>query len=181
MMKKFLNILFLVFLTTNAWAKSGVNIFAYPRKVPESSIYNQYGKAFKLEDFQGNFLLVVFWSKTCIPCLREMESLNSFSKKVSSNGIHVLLVSPAEDWQTPEEQRAFLKRYKGEDLDFYVDKKASLASDFGIFTSPHTVLINADSMEIGRIRGSVDWDDSDVVEYIYKIKAQHQGLGPEDE
>jgi len=180
MMKKFLSVLFLVFFATNAWAKSGVNIFAYPRKVPESSIYNQYGKSFKLEDFQGNFLLVIFWSKTCIPCLREMEDLSKFAKKVAGNNIQVLLVSPAEDWETAEEQRAFLRRYKGEDLDFYVDRKNALAADFGIFTSPHTVLVNADSMEIGRIRGSVDWDDEDVIEYIYKIKAQHQGTGNEE-
>ena len=26
--------------------------------------------------------------------------------------------------------------------------------------------------EIGRIRGAADWDDEDVIEYIYKIKAQ---------
>ena len=120
MTKKILTILFLMLLATNSWAKGGVNIFAYPRKVPESPIYNQYGKSFNLEDFQGNFLLIVFWSKTCIPCLREMEDLSKFAKKVAGNGIQILLVSPAEDWQTAEEQRTFLRRYKGEDLDFYV-------------------------------------------------------------
>ena len=48
-----------------------------------------------------------------------------------------------------------------------------LAEDLGIFTSPNTVLINRKGEEIGRIRGSIDWDDDDVIEYIYKIKAQH--------
>ena len=173
MIKKIFYLFLLVYFAVTAEVRAGINIFAYSRLVPESPIYNQYGQAFKLEDFKGSFLIVVFWSKTCIPCLREMEDLSNFAKETANNGIQVLLVSPEEDWQTAEEQRAFLKRYKGEDLDFYTDKKAKLASDFGIFTSPHAVLVNAESMEIGRIRGAVDWDDSDVIEYIYKIKAQN--------
>jgi len=28
-------------------------------------------------------------------------------------------------------------------------------------------------MEIGRIRGAVDWDKEDIIEYIYTIKAQN--------
>ena len=46
---------------------------------------------------------------------------------------------------------------------------------FGIFTSPHAVLIDKNSMEIGRISGAVEWDDDDVVEKIYQIKAQNGG------
>lgn len=56
---------------------------------------------------------------------------------------------------------------------FYVDKKGDLSADLGIFTSPNTVLINRHGKEIGRIRGSVEWDDDEVIEYIYKIKAQN--------
>lgn len=173
MFKKILLVFVLLCFASTAWAEKGANIFAYPRKVPETSIYNQYGQAFKLKDFAGDFLIVVFWSKTCIPCLREMDNLNEFANQTKDNGVRVILVSPAEDWMNEDEQKAFLKRYGAADLDAYVDRKAALATDFGIFTSPHAVLVNGESMEIGRIRGSVDWDDEDVIEYIYKIKAQN--------
>ena len=66
-----------------------------------------------------------------------------------------------------------LQKYGAPDLDFYVDKKGDLSADLGIFTSPNTVLINRHGKEIGRIRGSVEWDDDEVIEYIYKIKAQN--------
>ncbi len=173
MFKKICLSLCVIFFAVTAHAAGGVNIFAYPREVPQTPIYNQYGQAFELKDFTGNFVIAVFWSKTCIPCLREMDDLNAFVKKTSGNGIKVILISPAEEWLSEGEQRAFLRRYGATEVDFYVDKKAKLAMDFGIFTSPHTVLINEESMEIGRIRGSVDWDDDDIIEYIYKIKAQH--------
>ncbi len=173
MFRAVLVVLFLGCFAFSVEAKSGVNIFAYPRDVPKQSIFNKYGKSFKLADFAGDFLIVVFWSKTCIPCLKELKGLDGFVNKTSNDGIKLILVSPEEEWLTETEQQALLKRYRAESLDYYVDRKAKLTSAFGIFTSPHAVLINEESMEIGRIRGSVDWDDDDVINYIYKIKAQN--------
>jgi peroxiredoxin len=174
MMKKILYVLAMLFFADVAWAESGINIFAYPRKVPDTPVYDRDGKAVRLDSFAGNFLLAVFWSKTCVPCLREMKDLSEFVKKTQDNGIKVILVSSESEWINDEiGQKAFLARYGGADLDYYVDKKGALATDFGIFTSPHTVLVDKESMEIGRIRGSVEWDDDDVIEYIYKLKAEH--------
>ena len=59
------------------------------------------------------------------------------------------------------------------DLETYVDDKSDLAAAFGIFSSPVTVLVSREGKEIGRIRGSADWDSSEVIEYMYKIKAEH--------
>ena len=165
--------LLLIFFTTNAFAKKGVNIFTYPRDVPNAKIFNQYGQSFNLKDFAGDFLIVIFWSKTCVPCIREIADINEFIKKTKGTGIKLITVSSEKEWISPEEHKAFLKKYGGKDIEFYSDRKSALANSFGIFTSPHTVLISPDSMEIGRIRGSVDWDDSDVIEYIYKLKSKY--------
>lgn len=173
MFKKILFVLALMIFPLFARAEKGVNLFAYSREISDTNLYNRYGKAVRLRDFSGDFLIVVFWSRTCIPCLRELDDLNEFVKKTAGNGIKVILVSPENEWIDGDEQKAFLKRYGGQNLDFYVDRKEKLAFEFGIFTSPHTVLINANSMEIGRIRGAVDWDDKNVIEYMYRIKAQH--------
>jgi len=83
------------------------------------------------------------------------------------------MVSPHEDWSFENEQQTILKKYGGLNLETYTDKNSALATDFGIFSSPHTVLVNADSMEIGRIRGALDWDDEDVIEHILRIKAEN--------
>lgn len=173
MLKKIILTILLIFFTSTAFAKKKVNIFTYPREVPNIKIFNQQGKSFSLKDFAGEFLIVIFWSKTCIPCIREIDNINNFIKKTDGAGIKLITVSPEKEWSSPEEQKIFLKKYGGNNIDFYSDKKSSLANNFGIFTSPHTVLINQSSMEIGRIRGSVDWDDDDVIEYIYKLKTQN--------
>lgn len=173
MTKRIILILFLLFLTTPAFAKKGVNIFSYPREAPKEKIFDQYGKSITLKEFSGDFLIVSFWSKKCIPCIREIDEINEFIKKTKGTGIKLITVSPEKEWASPEEQRFFLKKYGGHDIEFYSDRKSALANSFGIFSSPHAVLINSDSMEIGRIRGSVDWNDEDVIEYIYKLKTSY--------
>jgi len=173
MMKRLISVCLMAFGMMMVSAEASINIFAYSREAPDTKIYDSFGRAAKLSDFKGNFVIAVFWSKTCVPCLREMKELNAFANKTKDNGVKVILVSAEKDWHSREEQVALLQKYGGNDLEFYVDKDSALANEFGIFTSPHAVLINAENMEIGRIRGAIDWDDSDVEEYIYKLKAQN--------
>lgn len=173
MIKKLLILVMALVWCENAAAKSGLNLFAYPREAPKTPIYTPAGQALKLSDFKGEFLLVMFWSRYCAPCIKELDDINEFVLKTRNNGIKVLLVSKDDEWTDVTEQRELLKKYKAPDVDFYTDKEGKLSGDFGIFSSPHTVLINTKSEEIGRIRGSVDWGDDDVIEYIYKIKAQN--------
>lgn len=153
-------------------AAGGINIFAYSRPAPETKIYDAYGKAENLQNFGGDFVIAVFWSKKCIPCIRELDNLNRFANKTKDDGIKVILISAENEWNSEEEQKNFLAKYGAGDLAFFVDKNSDLAKDFGIFTSPHAVLIDDKSMEIGRIRGAVEWDDEDVIEEIYRIKAE---------
>lgn len=156
----------------NAGSK-GLNIFAFPRDVPETPIYVATGKKINLKAFEGDFTLVIFWSKHCVPCIKELDNLNIFSNQTKDNGVKVILVSREDEWISLDEQRKFLAKFKAPDLEFYLDKDGKLAEDFGIFSSPHTVLINKSSQEIGRISGSVEWDEPEVIEYIYQLKAQH--------
>ena len=95
-----------------AAAKSGLNIFAYPREAPQTPIYTADGKAIKLGDFKGKFLLVMFWSRYCAPCIRELDEINTFVNKTKDNGIEVLLVSQDDEWTMPGEQKELLKKYR---------------------------------------------------------------------
>ena len=83
------------------------------------------------------------------------------------------MISNNSEWKNVSEQRRFLNKYKAQDLDFYTDNSGQVAADLGIFTSPHTVLINTQGQEIGRIRGSADWSRPAVIKYIRDLKEKH--------
>lgn len=173
MLKIFLLILMILGFCTNAVAKDIVNIYDIPRKVPIRTVYHESGKRYLLSDFKGEFVLVVFWSKTCAICVRELDNLNNFHNTVKGNGIKVIAVSPSSDWVDDAQAKNFLRRRGAPDLDVYIDEEGDLAADFGIYSTPHSVLINRKGEEIGRIRGGAQWDDEKIIEYFYKVKAKH--------
>ncbi len=149
-----------------------VNIFKISRDVPKSQIVHESGLSSRLTDFNGQFVVAVFWSRTCGPCIKELKDLNAFYKAALKDDIRLILISPKKEWKNALEQRRFLKKFGAPDVEFYTDDKGKLASDFGIFTTPHTVLINEEGQEIGRIKGTAKWADKRVLKYIKSLKKE---------
>ena len=118
MIKKILILGLLLLWSGFAAAKSGLNIFAYPREAPQTPIYTAEGKAIKLGELKGQFLLVMFWSRYCAPCIKELDEINTFVNKTKDTGIEVLLVSKDDEWTIPEEQEGLLKKYKATDIKY---------------------------------------------------------------
>lgn len=154
-------------------ASANVNIYPVPRTVPNKSILHESGKRYKLSDFKGEFLVVVFWSKKCSVCIKELDDLNGFYNAVKSKGVKLIVVSPSGEWKNMAQTKDFLVKRKAPDLEVYWDEGGELASGLGIFALPHNVLINKKGEEIGRIRGGADWDDGKVIKFIYELKNKH--------
>lgn len=165
-------ILLLLIMAEFVYAKNRANIYEYSRAVPQKEITGESGNKVKLDDFNGDFVIAVFWSRYCGPCIRELKSLSRFARQTRHDGIRVVMISPKGEWAGGfDEQRRFLRRFDADELEAYVDEKEKLASALGIFSSPVSVLVSRDGQEIGRIRGSIEWDKPEVIEYIYKVKA----------
>lgn len=169
----FLSALLMLLSVSMVKAEDMVNIYKTPRSVPVHKIIHQSGRNYLLSDFKGEFVVAVFWSRDCGPCVAELRSLNEFYKITQNKGIRLLLISENEKWKNVAEQKKFLKKYGAPDVEFYVDEYGQVASDLGIFTSPHTVLINTKGEEIGRIRGSADWSSRKVIKYIEELKEKY--------
>ena len=178
-MIKLFTIGLMALLTANSALAStdGVNLYDEPRDLPQKPLIRQDGSQVNLsKDFKDNLVLAMFWSRHCMPCVQELDDIKAFDKRVKDNGVRVVLISPSQEWQTPEEQQEFLNKYGADEMDFYTDERGNMAAALGIFTSPNTVLINKSGQEIGRIRGAADWDSDAVVEYIYKLKSDYENL-----
>ncbi len=156
--------------------EKNVNIYLSSREAPDTAFYDPNGHKFTLDDFKGKFILLLFWSRDCVPCIKELKSIKGFYNATYGTNIEMVVISDAKEWKNAEELKEFLKKYKAEGLPTYIDRKGKLGESFGVFTYPHTVLINAKGNEIGRIRGAADWDDDDVIEYIFKLKAQYNNF-----
>ena len=137
-MKKYILIFlsaFLFSLSVSARDKA-VNIYEVPRNMPQREIFNEFGHKIKLDSFKGEFVLLMVWSRNCTPCVKELKNINGFVNKTREDKIRVVMLSPNTEWNTLEEQRYFVNKFGGSDLELYTDKDGKLAEDLGIFTSP---------------------------------------------
>ena len=156
--------------------EKNVNIYLSSREIPQKVFYNSNGHKLTLDDFHGKFVLLLYWSRDCVPCIKELKSLNGFYNKTYGSSIELILISNGKEWKNIEEKRKFMKIYKAGDMNFYIDPEGKIAESFGIFAFPHTVLINTKGREIGRIRGAADWDEPEILEYIHNLKSKYNNL-----
>ena len=171
-------------LVLGAWGgRKPINIYDEPRELPDRKMFlhEENGKAYKLDSFKGNFVIAIFWSRYCNPCLQELEPLSAFQQQIEGTDIKLVMISPASEWVSAAEQKRFLTQFGASNLDYYVDRKGDLSADLGIFTSPNTVLINSQGQEIGRIRGAVKWERQETIDYIFRLKAKHDKPLPKAE
>ncbi len=164
--------LFLLFAVFCQSANAKINIFPKARYIPELSFYSDSGKAYKLKDFKSELLMAVLWSRYCGPCISDMKKLDTFSEKMKSKGVRVIIISPEKDFKTADERHAFLRKIEAPHLESYIDRKSNFINGMGVFVTPAAILVNRNNEEAGQITGSVKWDDDDVIDYILKLKTK---------
>ena len=125
-----------------------------PQPIPDVTILTQDGNLVKLtEHTKGNFTIVNLWATWCLPCIREMPSLNRLRKVMT--GITILAVS--ED-ATLEQAQAFLIREGLTGLGLYHDPRGRLAQALGMQGLPSTYILQATGHVVARLEGEATWD-----------------------
>lgn len=154
-----------LFLTLFTWlpaiAAEGAGLeqrFVY--QSPARDVFNlrfedEKGKAYKLSDFKGRYVLLNVWATWCKPCVKEMPSLDALQKQLDPKKI--ALIALAQDRNGTVVIPAFYKRHELHNLKTYVDPEGMGLTQLGVRGVPTTLLINPEGKEIGRIENEVDW------------------------
>lgn len=122
-----------------------------------------------LAGFKGRGLVVNFWATWCIPCVREMPSLDRLAKALEGSGIEVIAIS--EDRKALEKVPPFLAELGLKNLDLYFDVRGALSRKLGAEGLPTTILITSEGVNLGRIMGALEWDSPEVEAYLRKALA----------
>ncbi|NQV47080.1 MAG: TlpA family protein disulfide reductase, partial [Rhodospirillaceae bacterium] len=117
-----------------------------------------------IADFKGRGVGMNFWATWCVPCIREMPALSRLKELVADHGIDVLALSV--DRGGAKVVRPFLDKQGITNLDILLDKKGYVMRKVGITGLPVTILIDADGIERGRVRGIAEWDSPAVIGFL---------------
>ena len=108
-------------------------------KAAEFVLPGKGGKAVKLSDFKGKFVLLDFWATWCGPCIREMPRVKTLHEKLHPKGLEIVGVSLDKD---PEALAAFLEKNPLPWETLAGDDTQELAGKYAVRAIPTMMLVD---------------------------------------
>ena len=122
-----------------------------PEALPAATFQDATGKERTLADWRGKVVVLNLWATWCLPCRKEMPSLDRLQKDMGSDKFEVVAVSV--DRKGAEASRRFLNETNVTQLALYVDATARLSSELRAVGLPATLLIDTEGRDyIGYLR-----------------------------
>lgn len=147
-------------------AAIGIAPVTPPKLAPSFAFADDAAHSLNLTDFNGRAVILNFWATWCVPCRQEMRSLDRLQAKLGGPRFQVVAVSI--DKQGATVVQPFYRELGLRSLSIYLDPSAKAPSVLGIEGVPATLLIGADSREIGRKLGALEWDSPAVIDALRK-------------
>ena len=121
-------------------------------------------RKFNLSDYQGNLVLLNFWATWCVPCKKEMPSLDLLQVNKNLNNLKIFPINVGQE--NIEKTSKFFEDLEIKNLKLYFDSPITLAKKFGLRGIPTSILINKEGLEFARIIGSIDFKDKKFIEWL---------------
>src|SRR3954470_1395901 len=93
-----------------------------PLRVPDLVFHDAAGAERRLADWQGRTVLLNLWATWCVPCRKEMPTLDALEQKLGGPDFQVVAVNI--DTRDAEKPKAFLKEVGATHLGYYADASA---------------------------------------------------------
>ena len=126
-------------------------------------------KDFNLNDVdltgkKGNIMILNFWATWCVPCKKEMPSLENLSKEYPE-----ILIYPV-NLEKPNKNKTqkFFADLEISKLNIYFDPNFSLVKLFNMRGVPTSILIDKNGKEFGRVIGEIDFFDKSFINLLKK-------------
>ena len=166
--KIYIHIIFVFLISKNVLADNdfskNIVIHEKPKVIKELKFKDLNLQDVDLTNKKGNIMILNFWATWCMPCRREMPSLEKLTH------LHPEIKVYAINMEKPNKLKAqdFFKFIGVLSLDIYFDPKLDLVKKFKMRGLPTSILIDKDGNEFGRIVGEVNFIDKNFVELLKK-------------
>ena len=118
-----------------------------------------------LTNKKGNIMILNFWASWCMPCKREMPSLEKLAQNYPKIKIYPV------NMEKPNKLRAsdFYKNLGITGLDIYFDPEFKLAKKFKMRGMPTSILIDKNGNEFARVLGEIDFFSDNFIVFLKKF------------
>jgi thiol-disulfide isomerase/thioredoxin len=139
-----------------------------PFRIPDLSFKDAEGRERTLADWRGRTVLLNLWATWCVPCRKEMPTLDALQADLGGQGFEVVAVNV--DTRDAERPLKFLKDTGVTHLAYYSDQSAKVFQDLKsagkAFGMPTTLIIDRSGCEIGAMAGPAEWASPDGLKLV---------------
>lgn len=121
------------------------------------------GRSRSLADFRGKVVLLNIWATWCVPCRKEMPTLDRLQSALGGADFEVVALSIDRRIDTV---RKFFAEIGIQKLAMYLDSSAKATRELGAIGLPTTLLLDREGREIGRLIGPAEWDAPEITDVI---------------
>lgn len=154
-------------VASSSEATARLTLLEDPRALPELSFASGTGTAMSLSDFRGRVVLLNIWATWCVPCRKEMPTLERLQEQFGGTQFEVVVLSI--DQGGAASVQSFYKEIAIHHLGVYVDTSGKVARDLNIVGLPTTLLIDRKGRELARLIGPAVWDSPEIVSVIKRV------------
>jgi thiol-disulfide isomerase/thioredoxin len=142
--------------------KAGVDRSKAGTAAPDASFKDAAGKTVTVADFKGKPVLLNLWATWCAPCVKELPTLDSLSRRPGAP--RVIIVS--EEMAERPSVEAFLDKHGISDLESWRDPKMALSGALGVQVMPTTIYYDSSGRELWRYIGDLDWTSEEATRLL---------------
>ena len=134
--------------------------YAGRKTLPALFVQRADGTQVKVSDIEGSLVLVNFWATWCAPCRKEMPQLDALAARYQDKNVTIVTLSVDRSGAPKGEK--FLDDLAVKHVTRLYDPSYKSARAAALIGLPTTLLLDENSMEIGRLAGEADWDAPEV-------------------
>ena len=133
-----------------------------------SSFVDETGEATSVDSFRGKIVILNLWAAWCIPCLKEMPSLDRLAALLPEKEFAVIAVS--EDRGAPEVVKRSFAHLGLRKLKLYLDPAGKLSREVGARGMPTTLILSAEGTPLSFREGAATWDSEETINYLQALQ-----------
>ena len=136
-----------------------------PGEPLEIILNDMNGRERKLSDFRGKIIFLNFWATWCLPCRKEMPSMERLYKRFRDKDFEMIGINMQEPASSVKE---FFENYKFSFISL-LDSTGDVQKRFGIRAIPSTLILDKKGRIIGKAIGEKEWDRKEAIDLFRQL------------
>lgn len=135
---------------------------------PDFTLVDRKGKTWNLAELKGQVVFVNFWATWCLPCIKEMPSMQKLYSSMPENKFKMLAILSNDK---PAIADAVVAKQKYT-FPILIDPENKAGKAYGLTGVPETYIIDKQGVLREKFLGPVQWDSPGVRQMLMKYVAQ---------